>query len=91
MNKYSKKELDVKIEELPFQDFLTSRYSITARVNAQKTYEYSKENKIPFFNMTAACILEAVNEIPEFKRRIINNKVYEYEKINVFNFCQKYF
>ena len=32
--------------------------------------------------MTAACILEAVNEIPEFKRRIINNKIYEYEKIN---------
>lgn len=82
MNKYSKKELDVKIEELPFQDFLTSRYSMTVRVNAQNTYEYSKENNIPFFNMTAACILEAVNEIPEFKRRIINNKVYEYEKIN---------
>lgn len=43
MNKYSKKELDVKIEELPFQDFLTSRYSMTARVNAQNTYEYAKK------------------------------------------------
>lgn len=82
MDRYNKKELDINVEELPFQDFLTSRYSMTTRVNAQKTYEYSKENNIPFFNMTAACILEAINEIPEFKRRIIEDKVYEYEKIN---------
>lgn len=32
--------------------------------------------------MTTACILEAINEIHEFKRRIIDDKVYEYEKIN---------
>ena len=82
MDRYPKKELNIKVEELPFQDFLTSRYSMTVRVNAQNTYEYSKENNIPFFNMTAACILEAINEIPEFKRRIIDDKVYEYEKIN---------
>ena len=82
MNRYPKKELDIKVDELPFKDFLTSRYSMTVRVNAQNTYDYSKENNIPFFNMTAACILTAINEIPEFKRRIIDDKVYEYEKIN---------
>ncbi|WP_323737215.1 CatA-like O-acetyltransferase [Methanosphaera sp. ISO3-F5] len=82
MGQYPKTELDIKVEELPFQDFLTSRYSMTVRVNAQKTYTYSKKNNIPFFNMTASCILEAINEIPEFKRRIIDGKVYEYEKIN---------
>jgi chloramphenicol O-acetyltransferase type A len=79
---YEKRELDINITELPFQDFLTSRYSMTVRVNAQNTYEYAKENNIPFFNMTAACILEAINEITEFKRRIIDDKVYEYDKIN---------
>jgi chloramphenicol O-acetyltransferase type A len=55
---------------------------MTVRVNAQNTYEYAKENNIPFFNMTAASILEAINEITEFKRRIIDDKVYEYDKIN---------
>jgi len=79
---YEKRELDINTTELPFQDFLTSRYSMTVRVNAQNTYEYAKENNIPFFNMTAACILEAINEITEFKRRIIDDKVYEYDKIN---------
>ncbi|MBQ6219101.1 MAG: hypothetical protein IJJ47_05160 [Methanosphaera sp.] len=82
MDRYPKKELDIKVDELPFQDFLTSRYSMTVRVNAQNTYEYSKENNIPFFNMTTACILTTINEIPEFKRRIIDDKIYEYEKIN---------
>lgn len=82
MDRYPKKELDIKVDELPFQDFLTSQYSMTVRVNAQNTYDYSKENNIPFFNMTAACILTAINEIPEFKRRIIDDKIYEYEKIN---------
>lgn len=82
MTEYTKKELNIKVEELPFQDFLTSRYSMTVRVNAQKTYDYAKKNNVSFFNMTTACILEAINEIPEFKRRIIDCKVYEYEKMN---------
>ncbi len=82
MRKYEKKELDINVDELPFQDFLTSRYSMTVRVNAQKTFDFCKKNNYPFFNITTACILEAVNEIPEFKRRIIDKKVYEYEIIN---------
>lgn len=81
MDRYPEKELDIKVEELPFQDFLTSRYSMTARVNAENTYEYAKKNNLSFFNMTVACILKAVNEIPEFKRRIIDDKVCEYNQI----------
>ena len=79
---YNKKELDIKLEDLPFQDFLTSRYSMTVRVKSQNTYEYSKKNNLSFFNVTVACILEAINEIPEFKRRIIDDRVYEYDKVN---------
>lgn len=82
MNRYKKRELDIKVEELPFKDFLATQFSMTARVNVQNTYNYAKKNNISFFNMTSACILEAINEIPEFKRRIIDDKVYEYEKIN---------
>lgn len=80
MNKY--KILDIDVNELPFADFLTSRYSMTVKVDAQKTYELAKKENIPFFNLTSACILETINEIPEFKWRIIGDNVVEYEKIN---------
>ena len=80
MNQY--KILDVDVNELPFADFLTSRYSMTVKVNAQKTYDLSEKEKIPFFNLTSACILETINEIPEFRRRIVDGKVVEYRKIN---------
>ncbi|MBR0270774.1 MAG: chloramphenicol acetyltransferase [Methanobrevibacter sp.] len=76
------KVTDIKVEELPFSDFLTSRYSMTVRVNVDKTYEMAKKEKIPFFNLTTACILEVINEIPEFKLRIKDNAVIEYEHIN---------
>lgn len=76
------KVLDIDVDDLPFSDFLTSRYSMTVRVNAEETYNLSKNEDISFFNLTLACILEALNEIPEFKYRIIDDKVVEYEKIN---------
>jgi len=76
------KILDMDVNELPFQDFLTSRYSMTVKVNAKKTYDLAKKENIPFFNLTSACILETLNEIPEFKWRIVGDNVAEYEKIN---------
>ena len=82
MEIYNKKKLDTKVEDLPFQDYFTTRYSITVRVKAQKTYDYAKKNGIPFFNLTVACIIETINDIPEFKKRMINNSIYEYDKIN---------
>jgi len=80
MNKY--KILDMDVNELPFADFLTSRYSMTVKLDALKTYELAKKENIPFFNLTSACILETLNEIPEFKWRIVGDNVVEYEKIN---------
>ena len=79
---YNEKITNIKIEDLPFADFLTSRYSMTVRVNAKESYELAKKENLSFFNLTTACILEGLNEIPEFKYRIKNNKVIEYEKIN---------
>ena len=81
-NKYKSKTLDMKPLELPFISFFSSRYNMTVKIKAIDTYNYSKKNNIPFFNLTLGCILEGINEIPEFKRRIIKDKVIEYEKIN---------
>lgn len=46
MNQY--KILDVDINELPFADFLTSRYSMTVKVNAQKHMTYLKKRRFHF-------------------------------------------
>ena len=79
---YDYKILDIDVGELPFRDFLTSRYSMTVRVNAQQTYDMAKKENFPFFNLTLASILNAINEIPQFRYRIIDDRVIEYEKIN---------
>lgn len=79
---YNEIKTNINVNDLPFADFLTSRYSMTVRVNAQETYDLSKKANISFFNLTEACILEAINEINEFKYRIKNGNVIEYEKIN---------
>ena len=76
-----KRKLDIDPNKLPFMDFLSSRYSMTVRVNAGISYDYAKRNDISFFNLTVACILKTINEIPEFKRRIIDDEVYEYNHI----------
>ena len=81
-NKYKSKTLEIKPSELPFMSFFSSRYSMTVKINAINTYNYSKKNNISFFNLTLGCLLEGINEIPEFKRRIIKDKIIEYEKIN---------
>ena len=81
-NKYKKKVLDIKYESLPFLDFHSTRYSMTAKINIGQVYDFSKKNKIPFFNLTSACILTAINEIPEFKKRIINKVVVEFENVS---------
>ena len=70
-----KKVENINVDDLPFKDFLTSRYSMTVRVDANKTYLKAKEENIPFFNLTLACMLKAINEIPEFKYRIIDGEV----------------
>ena len=81
-NKYNQKILDISVSKLPFLDFFCSRYSMTIKRKAINTYNFAKKNNIPFFNLTLACLLEAINKIPEFKRRIIDNKVIEYENLN---------
>ena len=74
-NKYKKKILDIKYESLPFLDFQSTRYSMTSKLDASKVYEHSKKNGIPFFNLTSACILCAINEIPELKKELLISKL----------------
>ncbi len=79
---YDKKIIKEKVENLPFNDFHTTRYQMTFKVNATKTYDYAKEEDLSFFNISLAILLEGINSVPEMKRRIINNKIIEYEKLD---------
>ena len=50
---------------------------MTVRVGACETFKASIKEGIPFFNLTLACILQAINEIPEFRYRIVDGEVVE--------------
>lgn len=73
------KELDLNVDELPFRNFLSSRYMISSKVNVENIWKYSKENNLSFFNLSLAILMNAVNKVPQLKRRIIKDKVIEYE------------
>lgn len=73
------KELDFNLDENPFKNFLSSRYSMSARVNVEKLWKYCKKNNKSFFVMSLGCLMNAVNTIPQFKRRIIDGKVIEFD------------
>lgn len=73
------KELDFNLDENPFKNFLSSRYSMSARVNVERLWKYCKENNKSFFVMSLGCLMNAVNTIPQFKRRIIDGKVIEFD------------
>ena len=75
------KEIEFNLEENPFVNFLSSRYTMSARVNVEKLWKWCKNNDKSFFIMSLGCLMNACNSIPEFKRRIINGKVYEFDNL----------
>lgn len=42
------REIDFNLKENPFINFQSSRYSMTARINVEKMWKYSKENNCSF-------------------------------------------
>ena len=73
------REIEFNLDENPFTDFLSSRYSMSVRLNVEKLWNYTHENDKSFFIMTLGCLMNAVNKVPEFKRRIIDGKVIEFD------------
>ena len=73
------REIEFDLDENPFMDMLSSRYTMSARVNVEKLWNYCKENDKSFFVMSLGCLMNAVNTIPQLKRRIINGNVIEFD------------
>ena len=76
------KEIDFDLENNPFINFLSSRYSMSARVNVENLWNKSKDNYLSFFVMSLGALMNALNEIPQMRRRIIDGKVIEFESLD---------
>lgn len=76
------KKIDFDLKSNPFINFQSTRYCMSARVKASETYKYSKENGYSFFLITLGCIIKAVNQISQLKRRINDGEVIEYDYLD---------
>lgn len=73
------KEIEFNLDENPFINFLSARYAMSARVNVERLWKWCHENDRSFFIMSLGCLLNAVNSVPQLKRRIIDGKAVEYD------------
>ena len=73
------REIEINLNENPFIDFLSARYAVSARVNVKSMWNWCHENDRSFFIMSLGCLMNAVNSVPELKRRIIDGKAVEYD------------
>ena len=73
------REIEINLNENPFIDFLSARYAVSARVNVESMWNWCHENDKSFFIMSLGCLMNAVNSVPELKRRIIDGKAVEYD------------
>lgn len=52
---------------------------MSARINVEKMWKWCHENDRSFFIMSLGCLMNAVNSVPQLKRRIIDGKAVEYD------------
>ena len=73
------KEIEFDLKNNPFINFQSARYAMSARLNVEKLWNWCHENDKSFFVMSLGCLLNAVNSVPQLKRRIIDEKAVEYD------------
>ena len=76
------KQINFDLKNNPFIDFLSSRYSMSARVNVEDMWNYSKENDLSFFIMSLGALMNSLNSILEMRRRIIDDNVIEFSLLD---------
>ena len=76
------KEIEFDLENNPFINFLSSRYTMSARVNVENLWIKSKEQDLSFFVMSLGALMNALNDIPQMRRRIIDGEVIEFESLD---------
>jgi len=80
-----------------FKNYEDPFFNLTTQLNVTNLYHYCKRNELSFFLGCLYMAVESANEILEFRLRINNNRVVEFESIdigstvlnddNTFSFC----
>ncbi len=65
-----------------FSKFVSPYFGVVSEIDCTNAYSYAKENNLSFFAYYLHRSMMAVNSIPEFRYRIIDDKVYEFETIH---------
>lgn len=80
-----------------FNDRLMPQFSTTCEVDVTGIKRATEEAGVPFFIAMSYAVSRAVNAVPEFRHRVIDGVLYEYERIDpgytvaregdLFSFC----
>jgi len=65
-----------------FKNFEYPFFDICFDIEITDLYNFSKKNNLKIFDYTIYKITQIINKIPEFKQRIHNEEVVEYESVN---------
>jgi chloramphenicol O-acetyltransferase type A len=65
-----------------FSQFSEPFFGVTIKMDCTKAYSKAKEKQVSFFLYYLYRALKAANEIDNFKYRIVDNQVYEFDTIN---------
>ncbi len=76
------KKIDFDLKNNPFINFHSTRYSMSARINVEKLWKYSKENDYSFFILSLGCLINGVNSVPNLKKRILDEEAVEYDYLD---------
>lgn len=57
-------------------------YGVTVDIDVTQAYKKAKELNVSFFIYYLHATLKTIHEIPAFKLRIVDNKIYEYNQID---------
>ncbi len=73
------KKIDFDLENNPFKNFQSARYTMSARIDVEKLWKLCKENDYSFFILSLGCLSNALNKVSNLKRRIISDEAVEYD------------
>lgn len=76
------KKIDFDLKNNPFINFESSRYTMSARINVEKLWKFTKENDYSFFILSLGCLINGVNSVSNLKRRIIDDVAVEYDYLD---------
>ncbi len=80
--KYTCIDMETYLRKQHFEYFKTLAYSytgMTVPVEITQFFQYIKARQLPFFLSICYCVSQAANRIPEFRQRIVQDQILEFD------------